>query len=191
MSHFMKMLEATKDYAPDVIDKAKDYAPKIVKAAKDKLPSNKQMDHLHMKWDAKVAEELMKAMPKRVKRFEITKMILLPVAAAAAALLFAPKSGKELRADIKDYFMDLKEEGMDAYNEAKAELQEEDSSDSGSNSESSQNYSSAEEDPAAGVGDVKGTPYEPHEDQTVPANQLEEALEDVGVESVDELDNKP
>ena len=207
MSNLMKMLDSMKDYSPELIDKAKDYAPKIAKVAKKKLPSSKE---LQMNWDMKLAEELMKAMPKRVKRFEVAKMILVPTVAAVTALLFAPKSGKELRGDIKNYFSELKEDYADAVDEVKLEIHnddlsdlisksqtdsdhsdnssspKEDSSDSGSNSESSQKYSSA----AAGVGDVKGTPYEPHEDQTVPADQLEEALEDVGVESVDELDNK-
>ena len=211
MSNLMKMLDSMKDYSPELIDKAKDYAPKITKVAKKKLPSSRE---LQMKWDAKLAEELMRAMPKRVKRFEVAKMILVPTVAAVTALLFAPKSGKELRGDIKNYFSELKEDYADAVDEVKLEIHnddlsdlisksqtdsdhsdnssspKEDSSDSGSNSESSQKYSSAEEDSAAGVGDVKGTPYEPHEDQTVPADQLEEALEDVGVESVDELDNK-
>lgn len=190
MLNLLELLESTKDHVPDAIDKAKDYAPKITKAVKKKLPSSREIDHMQMKWDGKIAEELMRAMPKRVKRFGIAKMILLPVAAAATALLFAPKSGKELRTDIKNYFSDLKEDCMDAFQDVKAEIQEEDFSIPDLVSKQAKGHSSAEDDPSAGVGNVKGTPFEPDQDETVPADQLDEALEDMGVDSEDELDDK-
>ena len=191
MSNLMKMLDSMKDYSPELIDKAKDYAPKITKVAKKKLPSSRE---LQMKWDAKLAEELMRAMPKRVKRFEVAKMILVPTVAAVTALLFAPKSGKELRGDIKNYFSELKDDYADAVDEVKLEIHNEDLSDLVSkmkpDSDHSENDSSTKKDPATGVGDVQGTEYDPKEDQTIPADQLDEALEDMGVDSEDELEDK-
>lgn len=238
-----KLLEMAQDFTSDSVDTAKDYAPKIAKAAKEHLPSAGSMAKTKMKMDAKTAKALTKAMPESVKKVEIAKMILLPAAAAVTALLLAPKSGRELRSDIKNYFTDLKDQAVDKANEA-AEWAEgpgmdkahdlmdqgkdkaadlvsqgkekasdlmdqgkEKASDlmdqgkekadhladqvkdqfSSSDSNSDETAADADSDPAAGVGNVHGTPYEPHESQTIPADKLDEALDDVGADSANEI----
>lgn len=186
-----KMMEMGKDYAPDAMKMAKHYAPKMAHKAMDYMPSKHDLAKAKMKADAHLAKGAYKAMPDKVKKMELAKMLILPAAGAAAALLFAPQSGKELRASIKRSFVKVKDRGknkaqdmMDYAKEAQDKMMSENISlDSMLNKDI---------DTPANVGDgphgnVHGTPYEPHEDQTIPADQLDEALEDVGVSSEDEL----
>lgn len=219
-----KMMDMSKDYAMDAMDVAKDYLPSAHQLAKSK-----------MKADAKIAKGISHAMPAKVKKMEIAKMILLPAAGAVAALLLAPKSGKELRKDIKNKFSDVTETSMEKAQEwkevgmEKAQHLKEVSSEKAHDwketgmekaqdlkeagtekmsrvadqakemkdeyvgkAEEAFDSSDMENDPVVTEGNVHGSADEPNEDQTIPADKLDEALEDVGVDSEDELldDNK-
>ena len=159
-------------YAQDAYDTAKDY-----------LPSTHHMHHMakpSMKTKAKLAKGVTKAMPAKVKHMEVAKMIALPLAGALVALLFAPKSGKELRSDIKDKFTDVKDTGMEKGQEWKEAGVEK-------AHDLKDKYSEDAETPH---GNVEGTPAEPKEDQTVPADKLDETLDDLGYDSEEELLNK-
>lgn len=182
-----------------MMEKGMDYGPKMAKAAKDYMPSAGDMAKKKMMAEAHLAKGLYKAMPSRVKKMELAKLLILPATAAVTALLFAPKSGRELRADIKNSVFDLKDQGMDKakglmsrVKEEQDDMMEDDSrgfeiGDEYSSTTSHTDIPDASNDPAAGVGDVKDTPYEPNEDQTVPADKLDEALADVGASTEDEL----
>ena len=53
-----------------------------------------------------------------------TKTLFVGAAAAVTALLFAPKSGKELREDIKAQAYDLKDQAMDQVNSFAEEVKQ-------------------------------------------------------------------
>lgn len=191
MSKMMKMMDKGMDYGSDAMKMAKHYGPKMAHMAMDYMPSKHDIAKKKMKADAKIAQGVMQAMPDKVKKMELAKMLILPAAGAAAALLFAPQSGKELRASIKRSFVKVKDRGkskaqdmMDHAKEMHEDMMPED--------KSLDSMLNKDIDTPANVGDgphgnVHGTPFEPHEDQTIPADQLDEALEDVGVSSEDEL----
>lgn len=164
-----KLMDIGTDYAQDAYDTAKDY-----------LPSTNHMHHMakpSMKTKAKLAKGVTKAMPAKVKRMEVAKMIALPLAGALVALLFAPKSGKELRSDIKHKFTDMKETGMEKGQELK-EAGEEKVQDL------KEKHSDEMDTPH---GNVHGTPAEPDEDQTIPGDKLDESLDDLGYDSEEDL----
>lgn len=161
-----KLMDIGSDYAHDAYDTAKDY-----------LPSSSDMFKPSMKTKAKLAKGATKAMPAKVKRMEVAKMIALPLAGALVALLFAPKSGKELRSDIKHKFTDVKDTGMEKGHELK-EVGVEKAHDL------KDKYADKADTPH---GNVHGTPAEPNEDQTIPADKLDETLDDLGYDSEDEL----
>lgn len=192
MSQLMKMMGMSKNHTPEAIKMAKDFGPKIAKVAKEHMPDASTMAKMHKKAEIKAAKGAMKVMPEKVKKVGIAKMLILPAASAVIALLFAPKSGKELRSDIKrsvtgwkdkgmDKAHDLMDEAKDAYNEA---MQEGSSTVSDMPDSEPRSHS---EDPSVGVGNVRGTVYEPHGDQTIPEDKLDEALEDIGISSDEEL----
>lgn len=175
-----KLMDMGTDYAQDAYDTAKDY-----------LPSTHHMHHMakpSMKTKAKLAKGVTKAMPAKVKHMEVAKMIALPLAGALVALLFAPKSGKELRSDIKDKFTDVKDTGMEKGQEWKEagvekaqewkEVGEEKAQDL------KEKYSDEMEAPH---GNVHGTSAEPNEDQTIPADKLDETLNDLDYDSEKDL----
>lgn len=163
-----KLMDMGTDYAQDAYDMAKDHLP----SADYMKPS--------LKTKAKLAKGATKAMPAKVKRMEVAKMIALPLAGALAALLFAPKSGKELRSDIKNKFTDAKETGMEKGQELKEAGVEK-------AHDLKDKYSDKTGTPS---GNVHGTPAEPTEDQTIPADKLDETLDDLGYDSEEELLNE-
>ncbi|WP_277631074.1 YtxH domain-containing protein [Atopococcus tabaci] len=165
-------------------------------------------------------------------KVSLSKTLLLSALSAGAALLFAPKSGKELRSDLKDEAVKMKDKGMDYADNLMADLKESyeeiDSEMAQENPDLARTIDEIEQDlyldesetqdpvtdpdltasapiPSAGVtpepvavadtdtmdapipeegpgesedGNVRGTPAEPTEDQTIPADQLDKALAD-------------
>ncbi|WP_027108158.1 YtxH domain-containing protein [Lacticigenium naphthae] len=143
-------------------------------------------------------------------KVSLSKALLLSVVSAGAALLFTPKSGKELRQDLKDEGVRMKDEGnqkvRELMDDVKSSIHEVDQEMGYKQDELARTISEIEKDlqedsspisnqeemdqssldpTEAAVGDVKDTPYEPQTDETVPSDSLEEALED------NELDSKP
>lgn len=174
----------------------RDYAQDAFYMAKEHLPSSHQLAKSKMKADAKLAKGVTKALPAKVKRMELAKLVVLPLAGALVGLLFAPKSGKEMRTDIKHKITDMKDASMEKEHEWKEkgvekihELKEQhaDTADTGHRTVE-HSYESA-----LMHGNVHGTAAEPTEDQTIPADKLDETLDDLGYSSEEELleeDNK-
>lgn len=184
-------------------------------------------------------------------KVSLSKTLLLSALSAGAALLFAPKSGKELRSDLKDGAMKMKDKGTDyandLMNDLKESYQEVDSEMAQENPDLSRTIDEIEDDlylqnaevqdpvtdpdlttsmpvePTAGTtlpdtpgttipttatevdnagvdvpipeegpgemedGNVRDTPMEPDEDQTIPSDQLDEALSDNYLSDEDEI----
>lgn len=191
MTKMTKMMDKGMDYGSHAMKMAKHHGPKMAHMAMDHMPSKHDLAKMKMKADAHLAKGAYKAMPAKVKKMELAKMLILPAAGAAAALLFAPQSGRELRSRIKHSFGKAKDRGMeeahglmDKAKEVSEDMMPEDGS--------LDSMLNRDIDTPANVGDtphgnVHGTPYEPHHDETVPADKLDEALEDVGASSEDEL----
>lgn len=173
-----KLINMSKEQAHDAFDVAKDYFPGTHELAKSKK-----------KTDEKLAKVVTNAMPEKMKRMRLAKLIVLPIAGALAGLLFAPKSGKELRTDIKDKFTEAKDTGMEKGHDLKekgvekAQDLKEDYMDK-ADTEHEADYSY---EPESEHGNVHGTPAEPTEDQTIPADKLAETLDDLGYDSEEEL----
>ena len=173
-----KLINMGKDHAHDAFDMVKDYLPTTHELAKSK-----------MKMDKHLTKGVVKAMPKKVKRMELAKLIILPLAGALAGLLFAPKSGKELRTDIKGKITDAKDTGMEKGKEWK-EMGVEKAQDMKENhmEKTDIEHKGAPSDELESAhGNVHGTPAEPTEDQTIPADKLAETLDDLGYDSEEEL----
>jgi len=173
-----KLINMSKEQAQDAFDVAKDYFPGTNELAKSKK-----------KTDEKLAKVVTNAMPEKMKRMRLAKLIVLPIAGALAGLLFAPKSGKELRTDIKDKFTEAKDTGMEKGHDLKekgvekAQDLKEDYMDK-ADTEHEADYSY---EPESEHGNVHGTLAEPTEDQTIPADKLAETLDDLGYDSEEEL----
>lgn len=174
-----KLMDMGRGHAHDAFDMAKDYMPSSHELAKKK-----------MKTDAKIAKGATKAMPAKVKRMELAKLIILPVAGVLAGLLFAPKSGKELRTDIKHKVTDMKDTSMEKEKEwmekgkEKAQDMKENYMEKADTEHETADYSYESE---LAHGNVHGTPAEPTENQTIPADKLDETLDDLGYDSEEEL----
>ena len=173
-----KLINMGKDHAHDAFDMAKDY-----------LPSTHQLAKAKMKTDKKLAMGAVKAMPQKVKRMELAKLIVLPIAGALAGLLFAPKSGKELRTDIKGKLTDAKDTGMEKGKEWKEKGVEkaQDMKENHMEKTDIEHKGAPSDEPESAHGNVHGTPAEPTEDQTIPADKLAETLDDLGYDSEEEL----
>lgn len=150
---------------------------KVLKQTKGHLSHATKMAKDHIPYDFR---------PR--KTYNVVPIIIASAAAATVALLFAPKSGKELRDDIKNKAVNLKDTGTAKVQEMKDEFNQ--SYHEADLVSEVANIPPASDDPAAGVGNVHGTPYESTTDETVPADKLDEALADQGVSSEDELLNK-
>lgn len=173
-----KLINMGKEHAHDAFDMAKDY-----------LPSTHQLAKSKMKTDKRLAKGIVKAMPKKVKRMELAKIIILPIAGAVAGLLFAPKSGKELRTEIKDKFVDAKDTGMEKGKEWKEKGVEkaQDVKENCMDKTDTEHKGNDSDETESAHGNVHGTPAEPTEDQTIPADKLAETLDDLGYDSEEEL----
>ncbi len=172
-----KLINMSKDHAQDAFDTAKDYLPSPHDLAKSKKETNK-----------KFAMGVAKAMPENVKRMELAKLIILPVAGVLAGLLLAPKSGKELRTDIKDKFTDVKETSMEKGQELKEKGTEKVQDLKESHNKSGIEHKTPRSDESESIhGNVHGTPAEPTGNQTIPADKLDETLDDLGYGSEKEL----
>lgn len=165
-------------------------------------------------------------------KVKLSKTILLTVGSALGALLFAPKSGKELRKDIrreaekqlddaKVYATNLKEDVKASYNESKLqaeherqmmkeqeaelartiaeiehELEERDLINEGEvhGAEPTQVDEGSLDDVPDNVleetdlGNVQGTTQEPDHDEVIPADELDDALDDQNLEDNPEFD---
>ncbi|WHZ33033.1 YtxH domain-containing protein [Desemzia incerta] len=179
--------------ASKLMNTGMDYAQDAFEMAKDHMPSSHHLAKKKMMMDAKLAKGVTKAMPAKVKHMELAKMIALPLAGALVALLFAPKSGKELRTDIKSKFVDVKDTGMEKGKELREagmektqELKGKYSADEETSYDPSDNYDESVE----AHGNVHGTAAEPKGDETIPADKLDETLDDLGYSSEDELLNE-
>lgn len=168
----------SRNHAQDAFDTAKDY-----------LPSSHELAKSKRKTDEKLAQVVNNTMPEKTKRMRLAKLIILPVAGALAGLLFAPKSGKELRTDIKDKLTDVKDTGMEKGQDLKEkgvekaqDLKENHMDKADIEYEADHSY-----EPESAYGNVHGTPAEPTEDQTIPADKLDETLDDLGYDSEEEL----
>lgn len=128
----------------------------------------------HLSDASKMAKDHMPHHFKPKKTCMVAPIIIASATAATVALLFAPKSGKELRNAIKDKAMDMKDMGETKVQEMKDEFNE--------------SYHAA--DFGSNDGNVHGTSDESTTDETVPADKLDEALADQGVSSEEELLNK-
>ena len=168
--------------ASKLMNTGMDYAQDAFEMAKDHMPSSHHLAKKKMMMDAKLAKGATKAMPAKVKRMELAKMIALPLAGALVALLFAPKSGKELRTDIKSKFVDVKDTGMEKTQELKGKY----SADEETSYDPSDNYDEFVE----AHGNVNGTAAEPKGDETIPVDKLDETLYYLGYSSEDELLNE-
>jgi len=139
-------------------------------------------------------------------KVSLSKTILLTAGAVIGALLFAPKSGKELRKDLKEETSklsqtakekatDLKNDFQESYAEAQQELDQERAIANQKQDELNQTVDEIEreleteqggelqatpESVAREVdfGDVKGTAQDPEQDEVVPKDELDEALHD-------------
>jgi gas vesicle protein len=146
-------------------------------------------------------------------KISLSKALFLSAASAAAALLFAPKSGKELRAELKTEAEKLKETGeekahelvedfKESYLEVEKELEAEQAKLDAKQAQLSQTIEEIEKDLAQkqvdkkddtvidpaqashavyqdeSLGDVKGTPLEPTQDEVIPKDKIDEALHD-------------
>ncbi|AEB31028.1 hypothetical protein CAR_c23710 [Carnobacterium sp. 17-4] len=173
-----KLINMGKDYGHDAFDMAKDY-----------LPSTHQLAKSKMKTDKILAKGVTKAMPKKVKRMGLAKLIILPLVGAVAGLLFAPKSGKELRTEIKDKFIDAKDTGIEKGEEWKEKGVEkaQDLKENYMDKTGTEHKNADSDESGSAHGNVHGTPAEPTEDQTIPADKLAETLDDLGYDSEEEL----
>lgn len=173
-----KLINMGKDHAHDAFDMAKDY-----------LPSTHQLAKSKMKTDKMLAKGVTKVMPKKVKRMGLAKLIILPLAGALVGLLFAPKSGKALRTDIKDKFADAKDTGMEKGKEWKEKGVEkaQDMKENHMEKTDIEHKTGSSDKTESAHGNVHGTPAEPTEDQTIPADKLAETLDDLGYDSEEEL----
>ena len=167
-----------KDHAHDAFDMAKDY-----------LPSTHQLAKSKMKTDKMLVKGVTKAMPKKVKQMELAKLIILPLVGALAGLLFAPKSGKALRTDIKNKFTDVKDTGMEKGKELKEKGVEkaQDMKENHMDKTDIEHMTGYSDETESAHGNVHGTPAEPTEDQTIPADKLAETLDDLGYDSEEDL----
>lgn len=150
-------------------------------------------------------------------KVSLSKTLLLSAVSAGVALLFAPKSGKELRADLKEEAVKAKDKGMeyanDFVNDLKESYEEVETEMARENPELAQKIDEIEQDlylqeaevqdpvvnpdlslsapvePTAETedGNVRGTPMEPDEDQTIPSDELDEALSDNYLSDEDEI----
>lgn len=133
----------------------------------------------------------------------------MSIISAGTALLLAPKSGRELRTELKSKATQLKESGGEkaqelvddfktSYLEVEKELEEEQAKLDAKQEKLNQTIEEIEKDlnqkgdktkitPAQAshalyadekLGDVKGTPFEPDDDQAIPKEEVEEALHD-------------
>lgn len=134
-------------------------------------------------------------------KVDLSKTLLLTAGAAIGALLFAPKSGKELRKDLKEeagrlgdkakvYADNLKTDVNEAYHEAKHQVEYEREVMAQQEAELQRTIAEIEQEleerdydnkganPNEDLGNVHGTPLEPTVDQgslsDVPDNVLEE-----------------
>ena len=173
-----KLINMGKDHVQDAYDMAKDHLPSTHHLAKSK-----------MMVDKKLAMGAAKAMPKKVKRMEFAKLIILPLAGALVGLLFAPKSGKELRTEIKGKITDVKDTGMEKGKEWKEMGVEkaQDMKESHMDKTDIEHKGASSDETESAHGNVHGTPAEPTEDQTIPADKLSETLDDLGYASEKEL----
>lgn len=164
-------------------------------------------------------------------KVSLSKTLFLTAGAAVGALLLAPKSGKELRQDIKReakrlsgeakvYAGNLKDDFEDAYEEAKEQAQYEKEVVARQEAELAQTIAEIEHEleareaeshanrPVASnegdldnvpdnvleevdLGDVKDTTQEPEQDQVVPSDRLDEALEDQNLEDDSDFQVNP
>lgn len=140
-------------------------------------------------------------------KVSLSKTILLTAGAAFTALLFAPKSGKEFRQDLKveaeklgdktkKQAQYLKEDFKESYAEAQQEVEQERElmdqkqaelartiEDIESDIETEEQTPSLAATPESvtkdiDLGNVRGTVQEPTKDQVVPSGELDEALHD-------------
>lgn len=93
------------DVVSDYGHKAADYGGKAVEKVKDTFSSSKPSKK------SKPAPEPKKS--TSLFGISLTKATLMVVGSAVVALLFAPKSGKETREDLKNRANELKDKGMD------------------------------------------------------------------------------
>ncbi|MDE1547699.1 YtxH domain-containing protein [Jeotgalibaca caeni] len=164
---------------------------KSLHETKGQLSAASKMAKNQLPPDWKQAKEVQIVIPTPQKS-SLFKKLFVPVTVAAVTLLFAPKSGKELRASLQKQITKLKENGLepirslkeefkDTYKEVSREMEQEEEEYLVADVVSDvSTIPDASDDPAAGVGNVHGTPFEPTTDETVPADQLDEALKDVG-----------
>lgn len=119
----------------------------------------------------------------------LAKLIILPLAGVLAGLLFAPKSGKELRTDVKSKFIDAKDTAMEKEKEWKEKGVEkaQDLKENYMDKAATEHKAGHSDEAESAHGNVHGTPAEPTEDQTIPADKLSETLDDLGYDSEEEL----
>lgn len=135
MPKLAKVAKQTKRFGPQVVKMAKDYGPKVSDAARDYASkagsTTKEMASKASHYAADYGKKAKNVLPDKKKRtkevvavpveeptshtrgLSLTKSVLIIGASAIAALLFAPKSGKELRSDMKTRSMDMKDKGME------------------------------------------------------------------------------
>lgn len=137
MPKLSKVAKQTKRFGPQVVKMAKDYGPKVSDAARDYASkagyTTKEMASKASHYAADYGKKAKNVLPDKKKHtkevvpvpvpveesttpmrgLSLTKSVLIIGASAIAALLFAPKSGKELRSDMKTRSMDMKDKGME------------------------------------------------------------------------------
>lgn len=88
------------------------------------------------------------------------KTLIVGLAAAATALLFAPKSGRELREDLKEQGLDLKDKAMDRVNELADEFKQ-------TYQEVGEEMDYANPDPELSetIADIENDLYHPHQEK--------------------------
>jgi len=149
-------------------------------------------------------------------KVSLSKTILLTVGAAVGALLFAPKSGKETRKDLKveaeklaqttkEKAADLKNDFQESYTEAQQELDQERAIANQKQAELSQTIDEIEKEleteqggelqatPKSvereiDLGNVRGTVQDPDQDEVVPKEELDESLHDNYLSDDEEFD---
>ena len=173
-----KLINMGKDHAQDAFDMARDY-----------LPSTHQLAKAKMKMDKRLTKGVAKVMPKKAKRMGLAKLIILPLAGVLVGLLFAPKSGKELRTDVKSKFIDAKDTAMEKEKEWKEKGVEkaQDLKENYMDKTTTEHEDGHSDEAESAHGNVHGTPAEPTEYETIPADKLSETLDDLGYNSEEEL----
>lgn len=86
--------------------------------------------------------------------------ILIGIAAAATALLFAPKSGKELRSDLKDQGMQYKDKAMEKADELTKEFKQ-----TYDEVEEEMNYASPDPELTETIEDIETDLYHPNQEK--------------------------